>query len=220
MPSTGIRNPCPTPDMMTFVRRHHLCLSAPHHVQQLPHLAIPRLQPEDMDSTGRHPVRIVLDNIRSAHNVGSILRTADGLLIDQVVMAGFTPDGSHRGVHKAALGAQDFVPWRTAENTCDVLLAMKADGWTIAALEITDEPTLCEQLTIDLFPLVIVAGNEVSGVSPDVLALCDLALELPQYGAKQSLNVAVSAGILCYDVIRHYRALNTMPLFPAYDKRS
>lgn len=188
-------------------------------MQQLAHNDIPRLRPESLESVDRHPVRLFLDNIRSAHNVGSMLRTADGLLLDAVIMAGFTPDGTHRGVHKAALGAQDFVPWSTTENPEAALLAMKAQGWTIAALEITSAPRQVADLDAGNFPLVIVAGNEVDGVSPEVLAVCDLALELPQYGAKQSLNVAVSAGVSCYDAVRHFRSLTGLPSFPDHDPR-
>lgn len=188
-------------------------------VKQLAHNDIPRLQPEALTTVRRHPVRLLLDNIRSAHNVGSMLRTADGLLLDEVIMAGFTPDGTHRGVHKAALGAQDLVPWRTTPDPVAAIRALQQDGWTVAALEITTAPKRCEQLMIEEFPLVIVAGNEVAGVSPEVLDACDMALELPQFGAKQSLNVAVSAGVLCYDAVRHFRTLHHLPPFPEHDKR-
>jgi tRNA G18 (ribose-2'-O)-methylase SpoU len=188
-------------------------------VQQLAHNDIPRIMPERLSSLERHPVRLILDNIRSAHNVGSMLRTADGLLLDEVIMAGFTPDGAHRGVHKAALGAQDFVPWSATDDAATTITALKSEGWTIAALEITTAPQQVTDLTADDFPLVIVAGNEVDGVSAEVLALCDTALELPQFGAKQSLNVAVSAGVICYDAVRHYRSLNGLPPFPEHDKR-
>ena len=188
-------------------------------MQQLAHRDIPRLPPDRLASSARHPICLLLDNIRSAHNVGSMLRTADGLLLDRVIMAGFTPDGTHRGVHKAALGSQDFVPWHTVEDATATLQTLKADGWTIAALEITSNPTRSEQLETGHFPLVIVAGNEVDGVSSEVLAVCDLALELPQFGAKQSLNVAVSAGVMCYDAVRRYRSLTALPPFPDYDTR-
>lgn len=188
-------------------------------MHQLDHHDIPRLDPVSLESAARHPVKLLLENIRSVHNVGSILRTADGFLIDEVVMTGFTPDGFHRGVHKAALGAQDFVPWRHVEDTMQLLHSFKAEGWSLAALEITSSPTRVENLNLTHFPMVIIAGNEVDGVTSAVLKECDVALELPQFGAKQSLNVSVATGIVCHEVVRHYRALKDLSPFPDHDQR-
>jgi tRNA G18 (ribose-2'-O)-methylase SpoU len=188
-------------------------------MQVLAHNDIPRLDPAMLSDARRHPVMLLLDHIRSAHNVGSMLRTADALLLNRVVMSGFTPDGTHRGVHKSALGAQDLVPWHSVEDTLEAIHSLRKEGWTIAALEITTKPARIEQLEPDDYPLVIVAGNEVDGVSPEVLRACDMALELPQFGAKQSLNVSVAAGVLCYDAVRHYRSLKGLPHSPDHDNR-
>lgn len=189
-------------------------------MKQLAHDDIPRLQDEELDSASRHPIALLLDRIRSAQNVGSMLRTADALALSEVIMSGFTPDGTHKAVHKSALGAQHFVPWRKEEDALQVIEAKRRAGWTIAALEITDQPVDAAQLSENHFPLLLVAGNEVDGVSPEILAACDMALELPQYGAKQSLNVSVATGVVCYDLIRRYRQLSTLPLYPAHDPRS
>ena len=189
-------------------------------MRQLPHSDIPRLDPETLLRTKRHPVVLVLDHVRSAYNVGSMLRTADGLLLERVIMTGYTPDGSHRGVHKSALGAQDMVPWNVVEDPGRAIQALKKEGFTIAALEITTQPARVEHLGISDYPLAIVAGNEVDGISPSVLDECDMALELPQFGAKQSLNVSVATGILCYDAVRHYRSLAGLPHFPDHDNRT
>lgn len=155
----------------------------------------------------RHPVAIVLENIRSAHNVGSILRTADALRLERVFCCGFTPDGSHRAVHKAALGAQDTVPWSHEQDAVSLVQRLRKEGYTIAALEITDTPSDASALTSSSFPICIVAGNEVTGVSDELIRECDLALELAQFGVKQSLNVSVATGVMLYDVIRSFRSL-------------
>lgn len=188
-------------------------------MHQLAHNDIPRLDPALVKERDRHPVKLLLDHIRSAHNVGSMLRTADGFLIDEVIMAGYTPDGHHRGVHKSALGAQDFVPWRAVETPVETLHSLRNDGWRLAALEITETPKRVDDLELSDYPLVIVAGNEVDGVTSDVLEVCDFALELPQFGAKQSLNVSVAAGIVCHELVQRYRTLKGLPPFPEHDQR-
>lgn len=171
-----------------------------------------KLTPDEMGRTipapdVRHPVRVVVDDVRSAFNVGSILRTADALGLEHVYLAGFTADGHHPGVHKAALGAQDTVPWSSVPTAEEALVDARGAGCVIAALEITDSSTPVSSLTEAHFPLCLVVGNELEGVSERVLSLCDLAIELPQHGAKHSLNVAVAFGVAGYDVVRRYRAL-------------
>jgi len=176
-------------------------------MRRLRHEEIQRLQPQALPEVERHPVVILLENIRSAHNVGSILRTADALRLESVFCCGFTPDGSHRAVHKEAHGAQDTVPWSHAQDPLSLVHRLKKEGYTIAALEITDTPSDASALTSSCFPLCIVAGNEVTGVSDEVSEECDIALEIPQYGVKQSLNVSVATGVMLYDVVRSFRSL-------------
>ena len=176
-------------------------------MRKLAHHQIPRLAESDIDSAERHPVVVLLENIRSAHNVGSIFRTADALRIDRIILSGFTPDPGHKGVRKSALGAGDFVPWSRTEDAAGSVQELAAEGYTVAALEITDTPTDPRSLSLKRFPLLMVVGNEVEGVSETLLARSDLALELPQYGINQSLNVSVAAGVALYDVVRTYRSL-------------
>jgi tRNA G18 (ribose-2'-O)-methylase SpoU len=168
---------------------------------------ISRLAADELHAADRYPVVVILENIRSAYNVGAIFRTADAALVRRILLAGFTPDPSHRGVRKSALGAGEFVPWERASNARDAARRLADEGYTIAALEITDTPTDPRSIDRSHFPLAVVVGNEVDGVSDAVLADCDLALELPQFGAKQSLNVSVAAGVALYDVVRAYRSL-------------
>lgn len=152
---------------------------------------------------------VVVENVRSAFNVGSILRTADALRVQHVYLAGYTPGGDHKGVHKSALGAQDSVPWSVVPDAVSILRHLRRTGYTLAAAEITDTPSTSEDLKAGDYPLALIVGNEVAGVSDEVLAMADVALELPQFGTKHSLNVAVAFGVIGYDVIRRWNHLNS-----------
>lgn len=176
-------------------------------MRKLAHREIPRLPEEELESAERHPIVLLLENIRSAYNVGSIFRTADALRIDRIIVSGYTPDPEHKGVRKAALGAEEYVPWTRSEEAAVAAGELAARGYTVAALEITDSPSDPRGLRADRFPLLVVVGNEIDGVSDRLIGMSDLALELPQYGAKQSLNVSVAAGVALYDVVRAYRSL-------------
>ncbi len=169
-----------------------------------------KLQPREMDRAApevRHPIRVVVENVRSAFNVGSILRTADALGLEEVILTGYTPGGDHPRVHKAALGAQDSVPWVRVDTVAEAVRRAREAGCSVAALEITDEPIRVAELQAGHFPLCLVVGNEVDGVSDEALALCDMAIEIPQFGEKHSLNVAVAFGVAGYDLVRRYRSL-------------
>lgn len=165
-----------------------------------------RPTPEALASLPRHPVAVVLDNIRSAYNVGSVFRTADAARLTHVYVTGYTPTPEHIRVAKTALGAEHTVPWSHWPEHAPLLDRLRADGFTIAALEQTDEPTDIGSLGPSQFPLAFVLGNEVKGVRQEILDRCDLALEIPQYGAKHSLNVAVAAGIAAFGLVAQWQA--------------
>jgi tRNA G18 (ribose-2'-O)-methylase SpoU len=148
----------------------------------------------------------VLDNVRSAYNVGAVLRTADAFRLEAVYLTGITCTGDHRSVHKTALGAQDSVPWTYRESAVELVRELKAAGRQIAALEITDAPTPLRSSNLLSYPLCLIIGNELTGVDPKLLAESDHALEIPQYGAKQSLNVAVAFGIAAYALVEEYHS--------------
>jgi len=173
-------------------------------MKKLLHDEIPRLTLEETKKVDRYPISILLENIRSVHNVGSVLRTADAVRAREVILAGVTAPGDHRGVHKSALGAQEAVPWRCCEDPIQEIDNARNLGYTIVALEITDDPIDLTSVSKEIFPILLVIGNEVSGVSDSLLAACDFAIELPQYGMKQSLNVSVATGIVLYDLLRLY----------------
>ncbi len=180
-------------------------------LHKLRHHEIPRPTPEALAALPRHPVAAVLADVRSIHNVGAMFRTADALRLGHLYLCGYTGTPDNRAIHKTALGAQDTVPWTHHADPLAAIAALRAEGYTIGALEITDAPTPLDALTLGHFPLACIVGNEVTGVDDTLMAQADLALELPQFGAKQSLNVSVAFGVMFYDLVRHYRRLSQTP---------
>lgn len=168
---------------------------------------IARPSPSALSALPRHPVTAILDNVRSAHNVGAMFRSADAAALEALVLCGYTPTPDHAGVHKTALGAEETVPWSQVPDPSEALQVLRARGYTIAVLEHTTRPTPLDALTAAHFPMALVVGNEVTGVSDAVVASADLALEVPQFGAKHSLNVSVAFGVAVYDLVRHYRQI-------------
>lgn len=177
-------------------------------MRKLRHEEIPRPAPEEIGALPKHPLVVVVDNVRSLFNVGSIFRTSDAARIEKLYLTGISGTPENRGLHKTALGAQDTVAWEYARDPAAVVEQLRGDGFTIAVLEITDTPTRTDAVAEEDFPLCLVVGNEVSGVRDALVAHADLALEIPQYGAKQSLNVAVAYGIAIFDLVRAYRRLH------------
>jgi len=168
-----------------------------------------RLNEADATTVERFPVSLILEDIRSLYNVGSIFRSADAFRLSELILTGFTPTPPRKEIAKTALGADRTVPWRSfagnderSQNTVDAILDMRAKGWHVFALEITTEPKPLDTLTSQHYPLCIVVGNELTGVSPEALKICEGALEIPMHGVKHSLNVAVAAGIAMYEAVR------------------
>ena len=151
--------------------------------------------------TEKVPVVIVLDNIRSLFNVGAIFRTADAFRIRSIFLCGITATPPHREIHKTALGATESVEWKYFKEVSEALKILKQEGYKIYAIEQADKSTKINDWAIDKGDkLAIIFGNEVRGVSEEVLPLVDSCIEIPQYGTKHSLNVSVSAGIIIWKV--------------------
>lgn len=167
---------------------------------------INRPSPEDVHNLPKHPVRAVVHNVRSIHNVGSIIRSSDGARVEHVHLTGYTGTPDHNDLHKTALGAQDAVSWSQHDAPLPLLHSLREKGYTIAALELTDSSRPTDEVSSELYPLCLVVGNEVRGVPDDIIDMADCAFELPQYGTKISLNVGVAYGIATYDLIRQARA--------------
>ena len=143
----------------------------------------------------------ILDNIRSRENVGSIFRTSDAVCVSKIYLCGITPTPPHHKISKTALGAEEIVPWEYHKQTWRLLEKLKKEGYQIVGLEKT---TVAENL-FDFqprFPVALVLGNEVGGLSPAVLKHCDKVVAIPQYGHKESLNVAVAFGVAVYTLIQ------------------
>jgi tRNA G18 (ribose-2'-O)-methylase SpoU len=145
-------------------------------------------------------VVVLLDSIRSSYNVGSVFRTSDGAMIEKLYLCGYTPTPPVKDIMKTALGATESVDWEFVKNPVEVVEEYKNKGYKIAALELTDDSIPYTEISSDIFPVLFIIGNEITGVNQTLLDLCDLSLEIPQYGIKQSLNVAVAYGITIYEL--------------------
>lgn len=156
----------------------------------------------DFKESGKTSLVIVLDNIRSMHNVGSVFRTADAFLIEAIYLCGLTPKPPHRDIQKTALGATETVAWHYAASSLSTVELLRMQGYTIFAVEQAEGSISLERFPPQLGKLAIVFGNEVDGVSDEVLECCDGCIEIPQFGSKHSLNISVAAGIVIWKLIQ------------------
>lgn len=164
-----------------------------------------RFTPGQLASEERFPIHVLLDSVRSLYNVGSIFRTADGARIAKLHLCGFTPYPPRKEIDKTALGATQTVQWEYSRDPAPVIRLLKSQGVRICALEHTDRSIPYYALRPGDFPLCLIVGNEVGGISPQLLAEADSAVEIPMYGMKQSLNAAVALGIALFDCVRILR---------------
>lgn len=160
---------------------------------------------EDFKLADKKPLVVVMDNIRSMHNVGSVFRTADAFLISGICLCGFTPQPPHRDIHKTALGATDSVDWMYYENTVDAVKDLKARGYKVLAIEQTEGSILLDQYEHSNTTTAFVFGNEVEGVSDEVIQACDGVIEIPQWGMKHSLNISVAAAVVLWEFVRQVK---------------
>ena len=162
-----------------------------------------RLSVVDFRLARKIPVVLLLDNVRSLHNVGSAFRTADAFACERIYLTGITGKPPHREIHKTALGATESVAWEYALQPADVARKLKLEGYHIVVVEQTTASVPLHEFFIqDGARFCVVFGNEVNGVSEDVLALADAAVEIPQAGTKHSLNISVCVGIVCWELFK------------------
>jgi len=160
-----------------------------------------RVNTEEFKASVKTPIIIILDNIRSLNNIGSVFRTADAFLIEKVYLCGITATPPHKDIQKTALGATDSVSWEYAENTLDLVKKLKSEGVSILSIEQAENAKMLQNVSLDKNKThAIIFGNEVKGVSQDVVSESDIVVEIPQYGTKHSLNISVSAGIVIWDL--------------------
>jgi 23S rRNA (guanosine2251-2'-O)-methyltransferase len=150
------------------------------------------------------PVIVVMDNIRSMHNVGSVFRTADAFLLEAIYLCGYTAQPPHRDINKTALGATETVVWKHFATTVDAVKKLQTNGYKVYAIEQVENSISLEKFNIRSDEkTAVVFGNEVEGVAQDVIALCDGCIEIPQLGMKHSLNISVAAGIVLWEIVRN-----------------
>ena len=162
-----------------------------------------RLTAEEYKTSEKTPVIIILDNIRSLNNVGSVFRTADAFRMEGVYICGITSTPPNAEIHKTALGAEDTVGWEYFEKTIDAVSELKKKGYVICALEQAENSISLQNLCPDKTnKYAIIVGHEVKGVQQEAIDMCDMCIEIPQSGTKHSLNVSVAAGIVLWDFFR------------------
>ena len=172
------------------------------HNRKLLNIELGRVSAEEYKELPDSGIVIVLDNIRSAHNVGSAFRTADSFKIDKVWLCGICAVPPSAEIHKSALGAEDSVAWERVDDTMEAVRRLKEDGYTIVSAEQTMDSVMLDTFVPEKGrKYAVVFGNEVAGVSQEVVDASDFALEIPQYGTKHSLNVSVSMGVILW----HFR---------------
>ena len=159
-----------------------------------------RLTPEEFKQHEKTPLVVVLDNVRSLHNVGSVFRTSDAFLIESVLLCGITSTPPHAEIHKTALGAENSVDWKYYEHTLEAIEELKEQGYVVFSIEQAEGSTMLPDLVLDRSKkYALVLGNEVKGVQQAVVDACAGCVEIPQLGTKHSLNVSVSAGIVIWE---------------------
>lgn len=164
-----------------------------------------RVPAGDIAKVQRHPIIIILDDVRSMQNVGSVFRTCDAFSANAIYLCGYTPCPPHRDIHKSALGATDTVPWQHFDKVTDAIANARGLGYSIAAAEQVHGSKALNQLGSHDEKLAIIFGNEVTGVSDEALQLANYCIEIPQWGAKHSLNISVSVGVVLWELVRNER---------------
>ena len=177
-------------------------------MRKLKNEELDRLEVSEFKAAEKSPIIIILDNIRSLNNIGSVFRTSDAFLIEKIYLCGITAQPPHNDIRKTALGSTETVDWEYVENTLELVKKLKLDGVKICAIEQAENATMLN----DFKPLpntkyAFVFGNEVKGVAQNVVDASDVVIEIPQYGTKHSLNISVSCGVVVWDVFSKLKKL-------------
>ena len=170
-------------------------------MRKLKNSELNRLNIADFKKSEKVDLIVILDNIRSLNNIGSVFRTADAFLIEKIYLCGISAQPPHKEIHKTALGATESVDWKYEENTEELVKRLRGEGVTVISVEQADKSTSLEKfIPKKKHKYAVVFGNEVKGVGQAVVDASDLCLEIPQYGTKHSLNISVSCGIVLWDL--------------------
>jgi tRNA G18 (ribose-2'-O)-methylase SpoU len=172
-------------------------------MRKLENKELDRKSINDFKEAEKTPIVIILDDIRSLHNIGSVFRTADAFLIEKIYLCGITATPPNKEIHKTALGATDTVAWEYQKEVTEVIQNLKKENIKVFAIEQVENAVLLQNFTVDKKNrYALVFGNEVYGVSQKAIELCDGSIEIPQIGTKHSLNISVSAGIVVWDIFQ------------------
>jgi tRNA G18 (ribose-2'-O)-methylase SpoU len=172
-------------------------------MRKLSMVELGRKTPGEFKESQKIPLIVVLDNIRSMHNVGSVFRTADAFLLQGIYLCGYTPRPPHRDIHKTALGATETVEWRYWTSIEEALGSLKGEGYFLAAVEQTENSIPLHDFKAGMGEKVaLIFGNEVEGIQDGALAMADISVEIPQMGMKHSLNISVAAGIVLWELVK------------------
>ena len=178
-------------------------------MRKLKNSELERLDVEAFKNAEKTPISIVLDNIRSLNNIGSVFRTSDAFLIEKIYLCGITAQPPHNDIRKTALGSTETVDWEYHEHTQDVIEILKANNLTICSIEQAEDATMLNDFTPQKnTKYAFVFGNEVKGVQQEVVDRSDVVIEIPQFGTKHSLNISVSTGVVIWDVFSKLKRLN------------
>ena len=159
-----------------------------------------RLTVDEFKQANKLPLAVILDEVRSLHNIGSVFRTSDAFLVERIYLCGITATPPHPEMHKTALGAEDTVDWKYVKHTLEAVEELHNEGYTVLAIEQVEGSTMLDELELEPDKkYAIVMGNEVKGVQQEVIDACDGCSEIPQYGTKHSLNVSVTTGIVLWE---------------------
>lgn len=162
-----------------------------------------RLSPEEFKKVDKIPVLVVLDNVRSLNNIGSVFRTADAFRLEGIFLCGITATPPHREIHKTALGATESVRWEYREETSAAISELKQEGYRILAIEQAEGAVMLDKIQLSATEkYAVVFGHEIRGVEQQVVDMSDLCIEIPQFGTKHSLNISVAAGIVIWEMFR------------------
>lgn len=172
-------------------------------MRKLENSELDRKSIEDFKEAQKTPIIIVLDDIRSLHNIGSVFRTADAFLIEKIYLCGITATPPNKEIHKTALGATETVAWEHAKDVLEIIENLKKEDVTVLAIEQVESAVFLQNFKVEKDKkYALVFGNEVFGVSQEAVAICDGCIEIPQLGTKHSLNISVSAGIVVWDLFK------------------
>lgn len=176
-------------------------------MRKLKNSELERLTNEQFKVVEKTPLIVILDNIRSLNNIGSVFRTSDAFLIEKIYLCGITAQPPHKDIHKTALGSTDSVDWEYVEETLDLVNKLKKENIEIAAIEQADKAVLLSDfIPVKGKKLAVIFGNEVKGVQQDVVTTSDYCIEIPQFGTKHSLNISVSCGVVLWDLFNKVKS--------------